>query len=369
MASEELKAARIILEDGTEFEGFSFGYDGSVAGEVVFYTGGAGMNLVFSDPACRGSILVMAYPSAGNGGVPGADTDEFSLERYFESPVPQIAGLVVLDYCDTPSHYLSKKTLGRWLKKNHVPAVCGIDTRALVCRLRDKGFMRGKILVSGTKDVSFSSLQNARSAASAGTKKIVTYGNGAYRIVLIDCGVRNSVIRSFLRRGATVIRVPRSADYEKELNGNYDAVVAAGGPGDPTSDDAAIAHLRESLKGKRPVFGIGQGGVLLALASGAETFRMPAGHRGQNIPCLDLDNGRCYITSQNHGYGIRDNTLPGMWEIRYINNNDQLIEGIYTKDRLFTAVLFQPEGSPGPHDTDFLYDEFMETVAAARRTL
>lgn len=353
------KTARIILEDGTEFEGLSFGHESSVSGEIVFYTGAAGISRLLSDPSLKGAIVVLAHPSAGNTGIPEETLCPLGLETEFESSSAQIAGLVVSAYSTEPSHHTCKRSLSKWLQKQLVPAVSGIDTRALIQRLRLRGTMRAKILVSDTKDVSFSSANLNNDSLHASIKRVTRYGNGPIKIIAVDCGIKNSVLRSLVQEDTTVIRVPCNYDYSNE---EFDGVIVSGGPGDPTSCEKTVSVLKSVLTKKKPVFATGQGAVVLALAAGASSYRMAQGHRSSSVPCINLENGRCYITAQNHGYGIREDSLPPAWYPTFLNNIDNSIEGFASAKGLFSGVLFQCEGKPGPHDTDFLFSDFLDLV-------
>ncbi len=353
------KPARIILEDGTEFEGTAFGHESSVSGEIVFYTGSAGIPQLLSDPALKGLILVLAQPGTGTTGIPEESLDELGLESSFESSSAQVAGLIVSSYSEEPSHYSARYSLSRWLRRQQVPAISGIDTRALIQRLRLRGTMRAKILVSDTKDVSFSSANLHNQTLQLSTKRVVRYGTGAKKIIAVDCGIKNSTIRALVTPETTVIRVPCNYDYTKE---EFDGLCIAGGPGDPTSCEKTIAVLKSALALKKPVFAVGQGAVILALAGGASAFRMAQGHRSASVPCINLENGRCYITSQNHGYGIRDDSLPAGWYPTFLNNTDNSLEGFAAAKGLISGVLFQSEGHPGPQDTEFLYTNFISLV-------
>lgn len=356
-------SARIILEDGTEFEGESFGHDSSSAGEVMVYTGQADLPRLITDPALRGVLLVLTDPVAGITGMPEETTDILGLGAVTESDAAHIAGLIVSSRSDESGHYASKKGLAKWLAKQQIPAISGIDTRALIQRLNLRGSLRGKILVSGTKDVSFSSARVNDQPVNVSVKRPITYGSGEKRIVLVDCGVRNSVIRALVTGDTTVTRVPCNHDYSKET---FDGLVVAGGPGDPTSCEKTVAVLREALKAGKPVFAVGQGAVILGIAAGASAYRMARGHRGRCVPCIDLESGRCYVTAQNHGYGIRDDSLPAGWYPTFLDNADNSIEGFAARKGLFSGVLFQPEGNPGPRDTEFLYGEFIGKVLNGR---
>ena len=353
------KASRIILEDGTEFEGISFGYETSVAGEIVFYTGFPDIPHLLSDPALKGVILVIAQPEIGATGIPDEFPDSFGLDQNFESPAMQIAGLVIASIAQNTAQSGTKKTLARWLKKQQIPALTGIDTRALIQRISLRGTMRAKILVDGTKDVSFSFAGRNNQPLNVSIRHTTNYGSGSKKILLVDCGVKNSTIRSLVASDTAVIRVPCAYDFSAD---DFDGVCVCSGPGDPTSCEKTIQILRRVLKLRKPMFAVGQGAVILAIAAGASAFRMPHGHRGVSLPCLDLENGRCYITAQNHGYGIREDSLPDGWETLFLNNCDNTIEGFTAAKGLFRGVLFQPEGNPGPADTAFLYTQFLETV-------
>jgi len=354
------KKAHIILEDGTELEGYSFGYDTSISGEALWYTGTQDICKTLTDPASRGAIIIMATSTLGGKEVLEEDLDEWQLDRNFESSQIQASGLVVADYCEPATENGTvRRTLAKWLKRQQVPALHGIDTRILIQRLRSRGSQRAKLLVSGSRDISFSSahLQNRSTAVS--TRKPIVYGSGKKRILVVDCGVRNSTIRALLKPDTRVEKLPLATNYLDEL---FDGLVIAGGPGDPGACEKTIAVLKDALQLNKPVFAVGQGTVILALAAGAAAFRMPQGHRGENQPCIDLETGRCYITAQNHCYGIRQDSLDSSWSVTFLNNNDTSIDGISTRKGLISGVLFQPEGSPGPDDTVFLYERFLNTV-------
>ncbi len=351
--------ARVILEDGTEFEGLSYGHESSISGEIVFYTGPAGLPALLTDPALKGCVLVLAQPLAGATGASEEANDAFGFPAGYESLSAQVAGLVTADYADLTTHHTATRTLAKWLRKQQVPAISGIDTRALIQRLRLRGVMRAKILVTGTREVSFGSAGQYNLPSHASVKRPATYGSGPKRIVLVDCGARLSTIRRLVAEDTAVIRVPLAHDFTAEP---WDALVVAGGPGDPTSCDKTAQILKTALEANKPVFAVGQGAVVLAIAAGASAFRMPNGHRGSAVPCVNLENGRCYVTAQNHGYGVRDDSLPPGWSPLFLNDNDRSIEGYTARKGLITGVLFHPEGNPGPRDAAFLYDDFLNLV-------
>jgi carbamoyl-phosphate synthase small subunit len=353
--------ARLLLEDGTELSGFSFGYDKSCAGEVVFNTGMSGYPQMLSDPSYKGQIICMTYPLAGNFGVPGDELDEWGFHRHFESEKVQAAGLIVSELCESPSHFASERGLHEWLKRHKVPGIYGIDTRALTQRLREHGVMRGKIMV-GDAVIPFSEIDMPVRLVSPTSRTV--HGSGKTRILLVDCGAKSNILRCLLRRDTTVIRVPWDYDFLAE---DYDGIFLSNGPGDPKRCGATIANVRRAIEGDKPIFGICLGNQLLALAAGADTYKLKFGHRGQNQPCIELGTSRCYITSQNHGYAVRDDSLPPGWEPWFRNANDGSNEGIKHVSKPFSSVQFHPEAAPGPRDTEYLFDRFLETVTSSKK--
>jgi len=376
-----LHQARLVLEDGSEYSGYCFGKPRSQAGEVVFSTGMGGFPQTLTDPCFRGQILVSAYPLVGNGGIPVIPKtgqpilDDQGIPLYFESPQIQISGLVVSETCDEPSHYSSGSTLSAWLEKNNIPGIYGIDTRSLTKRLRDNGVMQGKILVEGSRDVTMDSgsIQNPVGEVSFPELKVYQPYSGQglksekespVKIALIDCGVKAGLLRCLLNRNVSVTRLP----WNHDLNGiEYDGLLLSNGPGDPRSCGRTIATVRRVFDQKKPVFGIGLGSLIMALAAGADTYKLPFGHRGQNQPCIEAGTNRCYVTSQNHGYAIRSESLPRGWESWFINANDNTIEGIRSTRSPFSAIQFNPEGCPGPRDTEFLLDNFIAQIRECKK--
>jgi carbamoyl-phosphate synthase small subunit len=369
-AAERGVQARLVLEDGSEYAGFSWGKDRSQAGEVVFTTGMTGYPQSLTDPSFRGQILVAAYPLMGNYGVPlhkktGAPLlDHRGIPLHLESDRIQAAGFVVGEACEEPSHFSSSLSLGAWLEKQNVPGIYGVDTRALIIRLREQGVMQGKIVVEGREDVTFGSGVPAHPVAEVSPAAPRTFappsGAGAApRIIMIDCGAKANILRCFLAREVEILQVP----WNYDISGiDYDGLFLSNGPGDPKSCGKTIATVRYAFERKKPVFGICLGVQLMALAAGADTYKLPYGHRGQNQPCLETGTKRCYITSQNHGYAVRKESLPKGWEPWFVNANDGTLEGIRSSSGLFSAVQFHPEGCPGPRDTEFLIDRFIEQV-------
>ncbi|MFZ4546708.1 MAG: glutamine-hydrolyzing carbamoyl-phosphate synthase small subunit [Bacteroidales bacterium] len=349
--------AKLILEDGTVFIGTSFGFEGSAAGEVVFNTSMTGYPESLTDPSYAGQILVATYPLIGNYGVPESLTGE-GLPDFFESDRIQVTAIIVSDYSEQYSHWSAKQSLGNWLKEYKIPGLSGIDTRELTKIIREKGAMMGKIIFDN-QDPGFHDPNNENLVAKVSTDKVITYGTGSTRILLIDCGVKYNIIRHFVKRDVTVIRVPWDYDYSKE---KYDGLFISNGPGNPKMCGATISHLSESLKTDTPIFGICLGNQLLALASGADTFKLKYGHRSHNQPVLQCGTNKALITSQNHGFAIDNKSLSNEWEPFFVNLNDGTNEGIKHKTRPVFSVQFHPEASSGPTDSEYLFDDFLKVV-------
>jgi len=348
---------KLILEDGTAISGSFFGYPGSVAGEVVFNTAMTGYPESLSDPSYKGQILVLTYPLIGNYGVPES-TLENNLPRFFESSKVQISGLIVSDYSEQFNHWNAAKSLGHWLKENKIPAMYGVDTRALTKLIREKGALNGK-MVYQNQDMDFYDPDKENLVGQVSCKEKIVYGNGKNRILMVDCGVKNNIIRHVLQRDTTVIRVPWNYNF---LHEDYDGILVSNGPGNPVHCTETIESLSKAMKSDKPVFGICLGNQLMALASGAKTYKLKYGHRSHNQPVLLANTNKAYITSQNHGYAIDQETLPDDWEPLFVNLNDGTNEGIKHKTKPFFSVQFHPEASSGPTDTEFLFDDFIELV-------
>lgn len=353
----EITKARLILEDGTIFEGKSFGFKKSVAGEVVFYTGMTGYPESLTDPSYAGQILVSTFPMIGNYGVPEENTST-GFSSHFESEKIQASGMIIYDYSHAYSHWNAGKSLSEWLQSFQVPALYGIDTRQLTKILRMKGSMLGKIEFSGDP-VDFFDPNRENLVAGVSRKEICTYGQGEIKIILVDCGVKNNIIRCLLKRDTTVVRVPWDYDFTDE---EYDGIFLSNGPGDPAMCEVTIGHISKAINGNKPIMGICLGNQLLARAAGADTYKLKFGHRSHNQPVLRTGTDRCYITSQNHGYAVAPDTLPADWEPLFINVNDQTNEGIRHRGKPFFSTQFHPEAASGPVDTEFLFDEFIANI-------
>ncbi len=352
---------KLVLEDGSEFHGFSFGFEKSLSGEVVFNTAMTGYPESLTDPSYQGQILVLTYPLIGNYGVPD-DVKDQNIMKYFESDRLHISGLIVSDYSVEYSHWNANRNLGDWLKTNGIPGIFGIDTRHVTKILREKGTMLGKIIYKD-EDVKLYDPNKENLVAQVSIKQKETYGNGKYRVILIDCGVKYNIIRDLLQRDINVIRVPWDYNF---LDEEYDGLFISNGPGDPKQCITTINHLREAFKQDIPIMGICLGNQLMALASGADTYKLKYGHRSHNQPVLHVNTNKAYITSQNHGYAINNDSLQEGWEPYFINLNDQTNEGMKHRTKPFFSTQFHPEASGGPTDTEFLFDQFMELIEQYR---
>ncbi len=365
--------ARLVLEDGSVFEGELFGHRGSVSGEVVFNTGMVGYPEALTDPSYSGEILVCTYPLIGNYGVPPYATDKFGLPIGFESPKIQASALIVSEYSQQYHHRTAARSLDQWLKSEQIPALSGIDTRAVTKKLREHGTMLGRIEIDGVENASLVDTKNSNLVEQVSVKEMVRYqvSDGAPTIVLIDCGCKANIIRSLLARNVNVIRVPHDQYF---LNYDFDGILISNGPGDPKMCAMTIRNIERALALSKPILGICLGQQLLALAVGADTYKLKFGHRSQNQPCIEYSTnngnkttGRCVITSQNHGYTVREQTLPSDWKVWFRNANDNTLEGIKHASKPFASVQFHPEAFPGPVDTAYIFDEFVAQVTRLSR--
>lgn len=340
---------KLTLADGSSLSGNSFGANISTAGEVVFATGMVGYPESLTDASYEGQIIVFTYPLIGNYGVPDS--------KFFESKRIHVKGLIVCNYTDTPSHPTSKKTLGEWLKEENIPALEISDTRYLTQKLRTTGTMLGKIVIGKDIKLYDPNLDNLVSEVSITTPK--TEGKGKKKIVLFDCGAKRNIARNLVKRGVEVTTVPWDYDiFEKKLD--FDGILISNGPGDPKMAKKTIEIIKKALTLKIPTFGICLGNQLLALAAGGDTYKLKYGHRSQNQPCLLNGTERCYITTQNHGFAV--GKIPKDFEPWFTNANDGTNEGIRHKTLPFMSVQFHPESYPGPQDTDWLFDFFLEKI-------
>jgi carbamoyl-phosphate synthase small subunit len=357
----------LILENDVTFKGFSFGFDGSTEGEVVFTTGMTGYPESMTDPSYQGQILVFTYPMIGNYGIPNFikdETNSYILQNGFESGNIQVRGVVISNYSFNHSHADAVMSLHDWMDENKIPGIYGADTRELTKVLRTKGVMLGRITNHPKeKEHKVTDPNSTNLASIVSVKNPIIYKpkkKSRRKILLIDCGVKNNIIRNFINRGAEVIRVPwdfnpNSSEYD------FDGIFVSNGPGDPKMCKTTIKNLRESFNLNVPIFGICLGSQILSLSAGADTYKLKFGHRSQNQPCIE-QNGKCYITSQNHGYVVSKESLTEEWEEWFVNNNDGTNEGVKHKTKPYFAVQFHPEATPGPNDTGWLFDMFLDEL-------
>ncbi len=351
--------ADLILEDGTKLSGILIGAQKSVVGEVVWNTGMVGYPESLTDPSYEGQILVFTYPLLGNYGIPG-DKKINGIEENFESEKIHTTAIIVSEYSEKFSHFAAKKSLGDWMEENDVPGITGIDTRALTQHLRTNGAMLGKIVVNKEDPGKFFDPNKINLVAQVSTKAPKTYkASGKKTVILVDCGIKNNSIKNFLNRGVSVIRVPWNYNF-LDKGPKFDGVFLSNGPGDPMLVTETHELVRKTLKKKIPTFGICLGNQLMSIAAGAKTYKLKFGHRSQNQPCMNLEDKRCYITSQNHGFAVNEKTIPKDWKVYFENVNDGTVEGVKHKSLPFFAVQFHPESTPGPVDTEFLFDEFIK---------
>lgn len=339
--------SKLYLNDGQIFEGQAPEWQTDrYIGEVVFNTGMTGYVESLTDPSYANQILTFTYPMIGNYGVQPGDSESGKI---------QVSGVIVSDLALQGSHSQSVSSLLEWLRSQNIPILTGVDTRALTKHLRSKGTMLGAISAQP---------MNARglklSLKQVTVDKPVVYNpQHKKKVILVDCGAKDNILRSLLELPVQVLRVPVDYDYTKE---SYDGVLLSNGPGDPTDYPETIAIARKALKKGKPVFGICLGTQIMALAAGAKTYKLLFGHRGHNQPCMDESSQRCYITSQNHGYAIDEKTLPKDWQVSFRNLNDNSVEGISHRTKPFFSVQFHPEACPGPTDTAWLFERFAKAL-------
>lgn len=360
MNSKRLRAV-LRLSNGMEFPGWSFGCQEPCDGEAVFSTAMVGYPESLTDPSYSGQILCVTYPIIGNYGVPDEGADSNGISLNFESEKIWVRGLVISDYSSKYSHWDAVKSLDQWLCEQHIPAIYGVDTRALTQTLRDCGSMLGMIVPEGfEKDFPVPDPNLDNQIAIVSCKEVIHYGSGPKKVVLVDCGVKHNILRCFVDRGVELIRVPWDFDFNQI---EYDGLFISNGPGNPEFCTSTVEHLRVAMQKDKPIFGICMGNQLLARAGGASTYKLKYGHRSHNQPVRMIGSNRCFITSQNHGYAVDDKTLGADWTPWFENMNDGTNEGIRHKYKPFCSVQFHPEASSGPTDTEFLFDEFIAKLA------
>jgi carbamoyl-phosphate synthase small subunit len=371
-------AAKLMLQDGTVFDGIGFGYPSGIAGEVVFNTGMVGYTETLTDPSYRGQILCLTYPLVGNYGVPSYDIkDEHGLPKFFESDRIQVKGLLIHDLSDVASHWSCIKTLDQWLYEEKIPGIYNIDTRELTKKLREHGVMMGAIVVSENavnesllkKMLASGKYEGLNFMPEVSTNGAREYGDKDKDcVVVLDTGVKYSIIRNIMRIGYRVVQLPWHATYEQMMSYNPKGVVISNGPGDPKVCTSTIKTASKLINTSTPTLGICLGNQILALAGGANTYKLRFGHRGQNKPCMNLRDNHVYVTSQNHGYGVDPKSLGKTgFKVWFSNADDNTVEGFEHKSKPIIAVQFHPEASPGPYDCMFVFDRFREIIVNGMR--
>ena len=382
-----MRNVTLILDDGTCFRGQSFGYEKPVAGEVVFNTAMTGYPESLTDPSYAGQLMTLTYPLVGNYGVPPFTIEGNGLATFMESEKIHAEAIIVSDYSENYSHWNAVESLADWLKREHVPGITGIDTRELTKVLSEHGVMMGRIVFDDAMDNGEWKMDNygeVNYVDRVSCKDIIVYAAGESKtfpvstpkeelnsqlsifhsqlkkVVLVDCGVKINILRCLLRRGVEVVRVP----WDYDFNGlEFDGLFISNGPGDPDTCDAAVQNIRKAMQNERlPIFGICMGNQLLSKAGGARIYKLKYGHRSHNQPVRMVGTDRCFITSQNHGYAVDNNTLGADWEPLFVNMNDGSNEGIRHKRNPWFSAQFHPEAASGPTDTEFLFDEFVNLL-------
>ncbi len=310
-----------------------------------------------TDPSYYGQILVLTYPLIGNYGMPPTEMNN-GLQQYYEAPSAQVSALIVDDYSRAYSHWNARSGLAQWLYNQRVPAVSGIDTRALTKRLREKGTMLGKIIIDN-RDVTFYDPNRDNLVAKVSVDKPLVYGGGTKRVALLDCGCKHNIIREMVQRDVQILRLPWDYPLDDE---SFDGLLISSGPGDPKLCTPTIHEVQKALSRGTPTFGICLGHQIMALAAGGDTEKMKYGHRSQNQPVKDTGNQRAFVTTQNHGFVVKQDTLPADWKFSFINLNDGSSEGLIHKSGRYFSTQFHPEAAPGPTDTTFLFDRFVEML-------
>ena len=375
------KFGKLILSDGTVLNGEGFGYSTRVFGEIVFNTGMVGYTETLTDPSYSGQILTLTYPLIGNYGVPDPSIkDPDGISKYFESDKIQIRGLVVHDLSMVASHWNLSMTLDEWLDKENIPGITGIDTRALTKKLRTGGVMMAALVVS-SKEIDEDEIKKQLATAqnydsekfmdAVSTKKEEVFGNDENTVVVVDTGAKNAILRNLRNIGYKVVKVPWNTPIEKILSHKPKGVVISNGPGDPQKCPETIDTAKSLIEKNIPTLGICLGAQIIGLAGNADTYKLKYGHRGQNKPCVDLDDNRVYVTSQNHGYCINPDSLKDSdFDLWFTNADDKTVEGIKHKKQKCIAVQFHPEASPGPYDCKFVFEKLktlMEEGTAAKK--
>jgi carbamoyl-phosphate synthase small subunit len=349
--------AQLILKTGEIFTGEAPSGQKDCFGEVVFSTGMVGYVESLTDPSYAGQILVFTYPLIGNYGV--------TAKGSWESDKIHVKGVIMSELAETYSNHSATQSLQKWLEIQKIPYMVGVDTRALTTHLRDSGVIPGAITLGEPASLEFEDFANIHWVKEVSIKEPQLYGSGERIVIVVDCGIKENIIRSLMQFPIKIKRVPYNYDYTNEA---YDGVFISNGPGDPKHCTETIEILIKAFQQQKPIFGICLGTQLMALASGATTYKLPFGHRSHNQPCMALDSEKCFLTSQNHSYAVDENSLPSDWQVSFRNLNDNSVEGIEHKELPFFAVQFHPEAAPGPLDTQWLFQKFYDLIISTKRT-
>lgn len=358
-----MRNVTLLLDDGTQFKGKSFGYEAPIAGEVVFNTAMMGYPESLTDPSYAGQLMTLTFPLVGNYGVPEFKMEDNGIATYMESDKIYAKAIIVSDYSGEYSHWNAHESLADWLKREKVPGITGVDTRQLTKVLREHGVMMGKIIFDDEPDnIPTAQYEGVNYVEQVSCKEVIKYNEGAERkIVLVDCGVKHNILRCLMRRGLEIIRVPWDYDFNSM---EFDALFLANGPGDPDTCVKAVDNIRKFLNREdtKPIMGICMGNQLLSKAAGASIYKLKYGHRSHNQPVRLVGTERCFVTSQNHGYAVDSRTLPSEWNPLFVNMNDGSNEGIKHINKPWFSVQFHPEACSGPVDTEFLFDDFAKML-------
>ncbi|RDI41309.1 glutamine-hydrolyzing carbamoyl-phosphate synthase small subunit [Aquicella lusitana] len=347
-----LPNAQLVLQSGEVFYGtIPDNQEHPSFGEVVFNTGMVGYAESLTDPSYAGQILVFTYPLIGNYGVAERAT--------WESQKIHVRGVIVSELSPFYSNHAAQSGLAEWLADQKIPVLTGVDTRAVTKVLRTQGVAPGAIAPLHAKLDHFENFDQHDWVREVSIKEPCYYGSGTKTIIAIDCGMKENILRSLLAFPVRIKRVPYDYDFTQEA---FDGVFISNGPGDPTRCGKTVEIIRKAMAKQKPVFGICLGTQLMALAVGATTYKLPFGHRSHNQPCLDLSTNRCYLTSQNHGYAIDENSLPADWRVSFRNLNDNSVAGIEHQHLPFFSVQFHPEAAPGPEDSKWLFQKFFDLL-------
>jgi carbamoyl-phosphate synthase small subunit len=373
MIYKKERPAILMLKDGRYFEGIGFGATKKAYGEIVFTTiTGAGYNETLTDPSYKGQIVVMTHPLVGNYGVPAWEKDQYGIHKYFESDSIKVSGFVVNECCKNPSHYESDKTLNEFLLEENIPGIEWIDTRAITKVLREEGVQVGLLAVfnpgetpnieqlkAEVEKVEDPNLRHLASEVSTKEVKNFIPSNPKGKVVVIDLGVKNNILRNFVKRKIELIIVPYNYSYEDVMAYKPDGVFISNGPGDPAKYKGVVEVARKLILNSVPTMGICLGNQIIALAAGGSSYKLKYGHRGGNKTVINPKTKQCYITSQNHGFCVKDFESEGFTEF-LTNIDDNSNEGLIHESKPIFAVQFHPEGAPGPLDSLYLFDKFIE---------